>query len=49
LESADFDELFLAVNDVPEFGFGVAGNYIAGVVKALSVEGFVGGRVVEVA
>lgn len=49
LEAADFDELFLAVEDVPEFGFGVAGNDVAGVVEAVAVEGFVGGGVVEVA
>lgn len=49
LEAADFDELFLAVKDVPEFGFCVAGNDVAGVVEAVAVEGFVGGGVVEVA
>jgi len=49
LEAADFDELLLAVNDVPEFGFCVAGDDVAGVVEAVAVEGFVGGGVVKVA
>jgi len=49
LEAADFDELLLAVDDVPEFGFPVAGDDIAGVVEAVAIKGFVGGGVVEVA
>jgi hypothetical protein len=49
LEAADFDELFFAVDDVPEFGLCVAENDVAGVVEAVLVEGGVGGWVVEVA
>jgi len=49
LEAADFDELFLAVEDVPEFGIRVAGDDVAGVVEAVAVERFVGGGVVKVA
>jgi len=49
LEAADFDELFLAVDNVPELGLCVAGDDVAGVVEAVSVKVFVGGGVVEVA
>ena len=49
METADFNKLLFAVDNVPEFGGGGAENDVAGVVEAGGVEGGIGGRVVEVA
>ena len=49
LETADFDELLLSINHVPESGFRVAVDNIPGMIEAVSIELLVASRVVEIA